>query len=86
MFADLAQGVEWTAFARAALEHEMDVQVLPDGADYESSVPYHRLVAELFLGAARSAEHDRTAAVGRVSLAAARHGRLPGGSARGPTD
>ena len=34
----------------------MDVQVLPDGADYESSVPYHRLVTELFLGAARLAD------------------------------
>ena len=34
----------------------MKVQVLPDGADYESSIPYHRLVAELFLGAARLAD------------------------------
>ena len=32
------------------------MQVLPDGADYESSVPYHRLVTELFLGAARLAD------------------------------
>jgi hypothetical protein len=58
VFADLAQGSEWNAFARAAIEHEMDVQVLPDGADYESSIPYHRLVAELFLGAARLADHQ----------------------------
>ena len=58
VFADLAPGSEWNAFARAAIEHEMDVQVLPDGADYESSVPYHRLVAELFLGAARLADHQ----------------------------
>jgi len=28
----------------------------PDGADYESSIPYHRLVTELFLGAARLAD------------------------------
>jgi hypothetical protein len=34
----------------------MSVQVLSDGADYESSVPYHRLVTELFLGAARLAD------------------------------
>jgi uncharacterized heparinase superfamily protein len=53
VFADTPPGREWTAFARHALEHELEVQVLPDGADYESSVPYHRLVAELFLGAAR---------------------------------
>jgi hypothetical protein len=33
------------------------VQVLPDGADFESSVPYHRLVAELFLGSSRLADY-----------------------------
>jgi hypothetical protein len=36
----------------------MKVQVLDDGADYESSVPYHRLVLELFLAGARLAERD----------------------------
>jgi hypothetical protein len=56
VFADLPQGVEWNAFARAAIEREREVQVLADGADYESSVPYHRLVTELFLGAARLAD------------------------------
>ena len=30
--------------------------MLQDGANYESSIPYHRLVTELFLGAARLAE------------------------------
>ena len=58
VFAGLPQGEAWTAFAREALEQEMVVQVLPDGADYESSIPYHRLVAELFLGAARLADHQ----------------------------
>ena len=58
VFADLPQGVEWQAFARASLEQEIDVQVLPDGADFESSVPYHRLVAELFLGSARLADRQ----------------------------
>jgi uncharacterized heparinase superfamily protein len=57
-FADLRQGVEWLAFARASLEQEIDVQVLPDGADFESSVPYHRLVTELFLGSARLADYQ----------------------------
>jgi heparinase II/III-like protein len=33
------------------------VQVLPDGADFESSVPYHRLVTELFLASARLADY-----------------------------
>ena len=45
----------------------MTVQVLPDGADYESSIPYHRLVAELFLGAARLADCPARAVVGRIS-------------------
>ncbi len=53
VFEGLASGDEWTAFARTSLEQEIDVQVLPDGADFESSVPYHRLVTELFLGALR---------------------------------
>ena len=57
VFADLAPGAEWDAFARGAIEHELGVQVLPDGADYESSIPYHRLVTELFLSSVRLAEH-----------------------------
>src|SRR2546428_597443 len=50
---DLPQGASWDRQCCAWLAQEMDVQVLPDGADFESSVPYHRLVTELFLGAAR---------------------------------
>ncbi len=53
VFSDLPAGREWTAFARESLEREMAVQVLPDGSDYESSVPYHRLVTEFFLAALR---------------------------------
>jgi uncharacterized heparinase superfamily protein len=49
VFCDLPAGRRWIAACRQWLEQEMRVQVLPDGADYESSVPYHRLVAELFL-------------------------------------
>jgi hypothetical protein len=54
-FADLPSGQRWNEFARKALETEIDAQVLPDGADFESSAPYHRLVTELFLGSARLA-------------------------------
>lgn len=57
VFTTLDEGRAWSEFARASLETEIDVQVLPDGADFESSVPYHRLVAELFLGCARLAAH-----------------------------
>jgi hypothetical protein len=56
MFDDLTEAQSWAAFARDALETEINVQVLPDGADFESSVPYHRLVTELFLGASRLAD------------------------------
>lgn len=57
VFADLSTGRDWQTFAGTSLEQEIDVQVLPDGADFESSVPYHRLVAELFLGCLRLADH-----------------------------
>ena len=56
VFADLPQASEWASYSRRAIEHEMKVQVLADGADYESSIPYHRLVAELFLSAMRLAD------------------------------
>ena len=55
-FADLPIGADWRRFSRQALEQEMAAQVLEDGADFESSIPYHRLVTELFLGAARLAQ------------------------------
>ena len=71
---------------RIGLEHEIDVQVLPDGADYESSVPYHRLVAELFLGAARLADIQRRAAVrAHTDRASATMVAYLGGRDRGPT-
>jgi len=56
IFKDLPEGQTWQRFCRESLETEIRIQVLDDGADYESSVPYHRLVAELFLGVARLAE------------------------------
>jgi hypothetical protein len=55
VFAELPSGSRWRARCREWLEQEMRTQVLDDGADYESSIPYHRLVAELFLSAARLA-------------------------------
>jgi hypothetical protein len=51
VFHDLAAGRHWIERSREWLEQEMRVQILEDGADYESSIPYHRLVGELFLGA-----------------------------------
>ena len=60
VFRDVPRGALWDGQCRGWLTQEMDVQVLPDGADYESSVPYHRLVSELFLGAARIADASPT--------------------------
>lgn len=56
-FADLPAGREWIKFAGASVEKEIDIQVLADGADFESSVPYHRLVIELFLASYRLSQH-----------------------------
>jgi hypothetical protein len=56
VFADLPAGRRWLQQGRAWLEQELKVQVLEDGADYESSIPYHRLVTELFLSGAKLAE------------------------------
>ena len=65
-----------SASAATWLAQEMDVQVLPDGADYESSVPYHRLVTELFLGAARVADTAGTPLPRAVPRPAEHDGRL----------
>jgi uncharacterized heparinase superfamily protein len=57
-FGELPSARRWRESCRGWLEQEMKVQILDDGADYESSIPYHRLVAELFMSAARLAEAD----------------------------
>lgn len=49
---------EWAAFARAELASEMERQVLPDGVSYESSIAYHRLVAEMFVSASLLARQN----------------------------
>ncbi len=42
----------WRRVGLEAVFREMDQQVTPDGVDYESSIPYHRLVSEMFLSVA----------------------------------
>jgi heparinase II/III-like protein len=49
MLPELREADRWREFGRTELLREMDKQVLPDGADYESSTGYHRFVTELFL-------------------------------------
>ncbi len=50
-FKDTLDGRRWTKFAMIELEREMEAQVFADGVDYEGSIPYQRLVLELFLTA-----------------------------------
>lgn len=67
----------WEREGWRSLNEEMGKQVHPDGVDFEASVPYHRLVAELFAMAARyrvaaglpveKAYADRLAAMARFT-------------------
>lgn len=43
------EGEAWATWATGELVSEMDHQVRGDGCAHEASLPYHRLVAELFL-------------------------------------
>lgn len=49
MLPELSAARGWRDWALAEMLLEMEKQILPDGADYESSTGYHRLVLELFL-------------------------------------
>ncbi len=49
MLPELEEAKAWREFGLREVLREMDKQVLPDGADYESSTGYHRFVLELFL-------------------------------------
>jgi hypothetical protein len=49
MLPELAGARQWQEFGVRELLREMDKQILPDGADCESSTGYHRFVCELFL-------------------------------------
>jgi hypothetical protein len=49
---ELRDAAEWRGFGRRALIEEMPRQVGADGVDFERSIPYHRLVTEIFLHAA----------------------------------
>ncbi len=48
---ELKKSRRWLRLGREGLERQMRSQVLADGADYECSTSYHRLVLEMFLSA-----------------------------------
>jgi hypothetical protein len=56
LFSGSAEGRRWAEWAVRELETEMRHQVRADGCDHEMSVPYHRLVTELFVCGAQHAE------------------------------
>ena len=59
VFRQLDAGCVWRGIAETGLEREIQLQILPDGGSFESSVPYHRLVVEMFLSAyALSLQYD----------------------------
>jgi hypothetical protein len=49
MLPELRDARAWRRFGLAEMLSEMDKQVLDDGADFEASTGYHRMVLELFL-------------------------------------
>ena len=49
MLPELAAAEEWRGWALKEMLREMEKQILPDGADYESSTGYHCFVLELLL-------------------------------------
>lgn len=52
-FGDLGNAPRWATTGWRELCNEIEHQVYPDGVDFEASIPYHRLVTELFLLPAR---------------------------------
>jgi hypothetical protein len=49
LFARGREGEEWGRWTTGELIAEMETQVRADGCDHEASIPYHRLVSELFI-------------------------------------
>lgn len=56
-FPGLDAGCVWRGIAESGLEQQVRLQLLDDGGGFESSVPYHRLVTEMFLSAYALSRH-----------------------------
>ncbi len=59
LFARGREGDEWAGWAVGELIAEMGHQVRSDGCDHEASIPYHRLVTELFVCGTQAGESLR---------------------------
>ncbi|HEX2896917.1 MAG TPA: alginate lyase family protein, partial [candidate division Zixibacteria bacterium] len=51
LFPEFDESEKWLKVAKKGLEQEIVLQIMEDGADYECSLSYHRLVLEIFLSA-----------------------------------
>lgn len=65
LFPEFDRAEEWRSKAIDGVQKEIEMQVYPDGADYECSISYHRLKLEMFLsafilGRINSVEFDST--------------------------
>ena len=56
VFASGWEGREWAGWAASELASEMEHQVRGDGCAHEASIPYHRLVTELFVCGTHAAD------------------------------
>lgn len=54
------RALKWRTIGHKGLEEEMEAEVFTDGADYENSISYHRLVTEMFLHAGIIAKNNQT--------------------------
>jgi hypothetical protein len=62
LFSRGEEGAAWASFATEELVAEMEHQVREDGCGHEASIPYHRLVCELFICGTQAAESLRPGA------------------------
>lgn len=56
LFAEGEEGAAWGRWAASELVAEMEHQVREDGCGHEASIPYHRLVSELFICGTQAGE------------------------------
>ena len=56
LFSASREGRRWAEWAAGELASEMEHQVRADGCEHEASIPYHRLVTELFVCGTQAAE------------------------------